>query len=114
MTLCEITGATEEMEIIIAYPLDWQTCMRARGASHGRHIVLCRVKEEQQTQFMNYGNNRRGRGECRLFLPGRLELWLVECSIPKSGAGRGVLRYNLHLRHALNHKCDLLSLCLGV
>lgn len=74
-----------------------------------RCIVLCRVKEEQQTHSMNYWKNRPGKGKCCLALVGRLDLWVAQHSFFSSQ----VLiesTYNFHLRHTGEHECDIYSL----
>lgn len=57
----------------------------------GRCIVLCRVKEEQQTHFMNYWKNRPGKGKCCLAPVGRLDLWVAQHSVFQPDVDRGVL-----------------------
>lgn len=57
----------------------------------GRCIVLCRVKEEQQTHFMNYWKNRPGKGKRCLALVGRLDLWVAQHSVFQPVIDRGVL-----------------------
>lgn len=61
----------------------------------GRCIVLCRVKEEHQTHFMNYLKNRPGKGKCYLALVGGLDLWVAQHSVFQPGIDRGVLTISI-------------------
>ena len=58
----------------------------------GRCVVLCRVKEEQQTHFMNYWKNRpRKEKSCLALVVGSLDLWVTQNSAFQQGVDTGEL-----------------------
>lgn len=57
-SLCEIIGATEQLEILIMPSLDRQTHLHGKGTMLREMCCVAQVKEEQYTHFRNYKDNR--------------------------------------------------------
>lgn len=109
-TLCEIAGATEQLENTHLLP-HWTGKLVCMGGEPccGRCIVLCRVKEEQQTHFMNYWKNRPGKGKNAAW-PLLVDWTCGLHGIQFPASNRWRTTYNLHLRHTGEHECDILWL----
>lgn len=66
-TLCEITGATKQLEILIAPSLDCQACMHARGVMLWEMYCVVQGQGRTANKFHELFRNRPGKGK---MLPG--------------------------------------------
>lgn len=80
-TLCEITGATEQLEILIAPSLHWQTCMHGRGTMLWE--MYCVVKGQGRTAntFHELLKERTWKGKSLRGLVGGLDVDVPQHSV---------------------------------